>query len=187
MKKGFTLIELLVVITIIGLLGSISAASFSNYFKKARDTVRITAVDEMSRTILADGATNWQSNRFFHTPTELDALFLEVDFRMPRIKNDICYLYGIGEGASGSGSDNQYFVASFGEATSTANQTESGVIVSGTGAATAKIQETATPLQIADFACNGDFSAIKTKMDATLGSNPTYYFWDGTGIWKPVP
>jgi len=42
MKKqtGFTLIELLVVIVIIGILATISVATFSDYFSKARDSER---------------------------------------------------------------------------------------------------------------------------------------------------
>lgn len=39
-QKGFTLIELLVVIVIIGILATISVATFSGYFAKARDSER---------------------------------------------------------------------------------------------------------------------------------------------------
>ncbi len=50
-QKGFTLIELLVVIVIIGILATISVATFSGYFAKARDTERQTAVSNAA-TIL---------------------------------------------------------------------------------------------------------------------------------------
>jgi len=43
-QKGFTLIELLVVIVIIGILATISVATFSGYFGKARDSERATVV-----------------------------------------------------------------------------------------------------------------------------------------------
>ena len=43
-KRGFTLIELLVVIVIIGILATISVATFSGYFKKARDAERQTTI-----------------------------------------------------------------------------------------------------------------------------------------------
>ncbi len=43
-QKGFTLIELLVVIVIIGILATISVATFSGYFAKARDSERQAAV-----------------------------------------------------------------------------------------------------------------------------------------------
>ncbi len=48
-KKGFTLIELLVVIVIIGILATISVATFSGYFKKARDAERKVAIQTISR------------------------------------------------------------------------------------------------------------------------------------------
>lgn len=43
-QKGFTLIELLVVIVIIGILATISVATFSGYFAKARDSERQAAI-----------------------------------------------------------------------------------------------------------------------------------------------
>ncbi len=47
-QKGFTLIELLVVIVIIGILATISVATFSGYFAKARDSERQAAVRNMA-------------------------------------------------------------------------------------------------------------------------------------------
>ena len=47
-QKGFTLIELLVVIVIIGILATISVATFSGYFAKARDSERQAAVRNIS-------------------------------------------------------------------------------------------------------------------------------------------
>ncbi|NCP67601.1 type II secretion system protein [bacterium] len=47
-QKGFTLIELLVVIVIIGILATISVATFSGYFAKARDSERQAVVRNVS-------------------------------------------------------------------------------------------------------------------------------------------
>lgn len=52
--KGFTLIELLVVIVIIGILATISVATFSGYFAKARDTERQTFVAAARTAVQAE-------------------------------------------------------------------------------------------------------------------------------------
>ena len=57
-KKGFTLIELLVVIVIIGILATISVATFGGYFKKARDSERQSAVQNIATIMKVINATN---------------------------------------------------------------------------------------------------------------------------------
>ncbi len=57
-KKGFTLIELLVVIVIIGILATISVATFSGYFKKARDSERQAAIRNMATLLKTARAVN---------------------------------------------------------------------------------------------------------------------------------
>jgi len=56
-QKGFTLIELLVVIVIIGILATISVATFSGYFAKARDTERKTFAGAARTAITAESIT----------------------------------------------------------------------------------------------------------------------------------
>ena len=65
-QKGFTLIELLVVIVIIGILATISVATFSGYFAKARDTERKTFTSAARTAIQAEALTNanGQTNNF---------------------------------------------------------------------------------------------------------------------------
>lgn len=53
-RFGFTLIELLVVIVIIGILATISTATFSGYFRKARDTERQTFVRNAQQILIAE-------------------------------------------------------------------------------------------------------------------------------------
>ena len=57
-RKGFTLIELLVVIVIIGILATISVATFSGYFKKARDSERQAAVRNIATLLKTARATD---------------------------------------------------------------------------------------------------------------------------------
>src|SRR5579872_7457653 len=51
LKKGFTLIELLIVITIIGILASLTLASYSGTQQKARDAVRKSDMAQMKRAL----------------------------------------------------------------------------------------------------------------------------------------
>ena len=50
-QKGFTLIELLIVITIIGILASLTLASYGNAQAKARDGVRKSDLAQMKRAL----------------------------------------------------------------------------------------------------------------------------------------
>ena len=50
-KSGFTLIELLVVISIIGILASLTLASFGNAQQKARDGVRKSDLSQIKRAL----------------------------------------------------------------------------------------------------------------------------------------
>src|SRR3989344_9497938 len=50
-SKGFTLIELLIVITIIGILASLTLASYSGTQQKARDAVRKSDLAQIKRAL----------------------------------------------------------------------------------------------------------------------------------------
>lgn len=52
-SKGFTLIELLLVMLIIGILASISIATYSTYVDKAQRTVAISTLDLVRKTLEA--------------------------------------------------------------------------------------------------------------------------------------
>ncbi|MCF7847017.1 MAG: type II secretion system protein [Candidatus Gracilibacteria bacterium] len=51
---GFTLIELLVVIVILGILSTISVGTFRSYFAKARDSERVSTVQNLAMMIKVD-------------------------------------------------------------------------------------------------------------------------------------
>ena len=51
MKKGFTLVELLAIIVILGILGTISTAIYTNVQNKAKDTLYKEQLDTIERTI----------------------------------------------------------------------------------------------------------------------------------------
>ncbi len=50
-KKGFTLVEILVVVTIISLLASIAAISYSRFIKQSRDSRRKTDIEQIRAAI----------------------------------------------------------------------------------------------------------------------------------------
>ena len=51
MKKAFTLVEILVVASIISLLASIAAVSYSQFIKQSRDTRRKTDIEQIRAAI----------------------------------------------------------------------------------------------------------------------------------------
>ena len=50
---GFTLVELIVVIAVIGIISTIGVSSYINYLKVARDTVRLSHMNETAKAILS--------------------------------------------------------------------------------------------------------------------------------------
>ena len=50
-EKGFTLMEIMLVIAIIGILAATLFPNFSAYQQKSRDTVRITAISIIHKSI----------------------------------------------------------------------------------------------------------------------------------------
>ncbi|MFZ2026449.1 MAG: prepilin-type N-terminal cleavage/methylation domain-containing protein [Microgenomates group bacterium] len=51
MKKAFTLVEILVVVTIISLLASVAAVSYSQFVKQSRDTKRRTDIEQIRAAV----------------------------------------------------------------------------------------------------------------------------------------
>jgi len=98
-QKGFTLIELLVVIVIIGILATISVATFSGYFAKARDAERQAAIRNAS-TVLKTARAVETISTFANTgttPTPIDVsdiLSQEGGFAMPPATQSYNYAYG---------------------------------------------------------------------------------------------
>ena len=52
-NKGFTLVELIVVIAVIGIISTIGVASYTNYLKIARDSVRIVEARKVYKALQA--------------------------------------------------------------------------------------------------------------------------------------
>ncbi len=59
-KRGFTLVEILVAIAIMGILAMIVFASFEDSRKKARDTKRMSDIQEIAASVAIYGASQGQ-------------------------------------------------------------------------------------------------------------------------------
>jgi len=123
-KTGFTLIELLVVIVILGVLSTISVGTFSSYFSQARDTERVSAVQNIAMMIKVDSGGNGDCGTYNYidggdttktsgeectTEGNLEILLTDNDYAMPGIKNGLEYFYGFILGDKEG--DNEFFVA----------------------------------------------------------------------------
>lgn len=110
-KKGFTLIELLIVISIIGILASLTLASFSGAQSKAKDGVRKSDLAQIKRALeLAKADCQGSSyypvvagadayTRFNALQTHLDTSFLNYMSVVPDdpkngVDGGITYMYG---------------------------------------------------------------------------------------------
>lgn len=186
---GFTLIELLVVIVIIGILATISTATFKSYFGKARDSERTAAVQSIAMMIKVDGADVWGNTKYAYGEDDgtgvgttdwedpdtvelksLDKLFKINDFRQPKGSNNICYFYGVIGGSNKRvGDDNDFVIATWGESGSTEDKKTPGLILDGTEAARAVLLTAVANGDIDKdtFACGtSDYSAIKTALES---------------------
>ena len=124
-QRGFTLIELLVVIVILGILSTISVGTFSSYFAKARDSERVSTVQNLAMMMKVDsgGAGNCGVYNYgdgadtttgdtvscAHMPTGRAQLLADNDYSMPDAKNGLNYYYAVAIGATEG--DNEFFVA----------------------------------------------------------------------------
>ena len=119
LKSGFTLIELLVVIVILGILSTISVGTFRSYFAKARDSERVSTVQNVAMMMKVDSGGMGDCSVYNYTgfkrdgsteclSTSLASLLSENDYSMPDAKNGLSYYYGVNIGTTDG--DNDFFV-----------------------------------------------------------------------------
>ena len=111
-QKAFTLIELLVVIVIIGILATISTATFSNYIERSRDVKQLSLANDLNRNIQTF-LTEDQSSEVTPMLTVFlgDSIFLNRllanDFSLDYdVSTDPCMHIGVN-----TSDDSQYFIA----------------------------------------------------------------------------
>ena len=120
-KSGFTLIELLVVIVILGILSTISVGTFRSYFAKARDSERVSTVQNIAMMIKVDSGGAGDCSVYNYTGKWGDGtvdcnesvvgfsdLLTDNDYSMPDEKNGLAYYYGVLTGATEG--DNDFFI-----------------------------------------------------------------------------
>ena len=121
-KSGFTLIELLVVIVILGILSTISVGTFRSYFAKARDSERVSTVQNMAMMIKVDSGGRGDCSVYNYTgkwgvdgTTDCASsvlgftdLLTDNDYALPEAKNGLSYYYGVLAGATEG--ENDFFI-----------------------------------------------------------------------------
>jgi prepilin-type N-terminal cleavage/methylation domain-containing protein len=118
-QRGFTLIELLVVIVILGILSTISVGTFRSYFAKARDSERVSTVQNVAMMIKVDSGGSGDCTVYNYAKGGADCatenlspglsnLLSENDYSMPGEKNGLAYFYGVNIGATEG--DNNFFI-----------------------------------------------------------------------------
>ncbi len=122
-QRGFTLIELLVVIVILGILSTISVGTFRSYFAKARDSERVSTVQNLAMMIKVEsggagdcGVYNYTAGEDVSTTSTVDCthegvletLLSQNDYSMPEEKNGLDYYYGFWLGETEG--DNEFFI-----------------------------------------------------------------------------
>ena len=170
-KQAFTLIELLVVIVIIGILATVSTATFSNTIGKARDVERTAAVKQVSQIIEGESLGVSGEQRYFFGGAGLRSVLEKHGYNMPAAKNDICYYIfaALNDGFASSlsdvisnqgasalrtgGENNEFLMVTWGEASSTVNSSNAGPIFQGSPGGIQVATNNAGNLSRDDFAC----------------------------------
>lgn len=97
-KQAFTLIELLVVIVIIGILSTVTASTFSNSQKKARDVGRLTTAKDLEQKlqthITKEQITNVSSLLNLSGTSYLPYHLEQEGFDFSKIEDDRCLWIG---------------------------------------------------------------------------------------------
>ena len=126
--SAFTLIELLVVIVILGILSTISVGTFRSYFAKARDSERVSAIQNLAMMIKVDSGGKGDCTVYNYTDDpdcpdasadSLAKLALKNDYKMPTVRNGLNYFYVFLSGETLG--DNNFFVAVGAEEDNAAN------------------------------------------------------------------
>lgn len=145
-NKAFTLIELLVVIVIIGILATISTATFGSSIKKSRDAQRLQTVSDINKIlgqelfllVETSGASSVDSFTYGNSGTgdKIKELLEENGVKI-KPSNDTCYWFGYV--LDYNTNKIEYAAITWGEASSTADPNQAGLIVEGTPIAKANL------------------------------------------------
>jgi len=138
-KTAFTLIELLVTIVIVGILSSISVSTFQGFQEQARDARRTSALSTVNKIIQNQGVFQTGSQLYTNTRSELEEYFQENQFGLLGNDNGYCFQYLSAE--VNNVHDNQFFLGTWGESTSTDQPGTPGMLYVGTPLLLAKFTD----------------------------------------------
>jgi len=128
------MIEILMVGGILSILAMIGVASAFNYTKKGRDAARIQTMAETLRTLkLSDSTQALGNEAYIYSEDQFKEALSSANITLSsRIYGNICYFIGMAAGPTASVKDNEFVIATWGETTSTFNDTQPGVLAVGT-------------------------------------------------------
>jgi prepilin-type N-terminal cleavage/methylation domain-containing protein len=162
---AFTLIEILMVVVILGILATIGLFTLPTYTAKSRDAVRTKTLSDTLKSLQVNDASDSHTNqKYIYTDEEfkvaLKASSLDI---ATRSVGNICYFIGMAEGASSSAEDNEFAIATWGESTSTFNDSAAGVLAVGTPQAVSNLIR-AGGMQEEYFHCDkpGNFDLVQS-------------------------
>lgn len=105
-KSGFTLIELLITIVIIGILATVSVATYDGFQKRANDAKRELFVRNASMLLQTLHSEGKYTNYWFWDDTfqgggnavihdRLKGILSAHDYTIPEADNEYCYVYSV--------------------------------------------------------------------------------------------
>lgn len=166
-NKAFTVIELLVVIAVIGILSTISIATYNDYGSKSQDAVKQSTLASIYRIAQVDSAIKEGADLYLYTAAEFSELLSKSGMSLNPTDKESCYFLSAGAGTDPvDPRDNRFAIMTWGETTSTFNKKTPGVLVVGDSESVNYIKTQS--LTKDDFSCNAAWVFEEKSNDSNI-------------------